>query len=169
MEENKAPLPQDGSELYKLIMRGASPFWQVEAAARLVFQVETLRGWLLSNGFIERCEGQSRPYARILFSEALDRVGELNKSGRDFDAYGPGESERAVLLVAVSLVGDSQVGTLRHFMPDLEEDHAQLVAEAMMYAAGFMDATVDPWGNSPGLPGTGPNAVEHKNRNLGLD
>ncbi|SEL54039.1 hypothetical protein SAMN05414137_109325 [Streptacidiphilus jiangxiensis] len=169
MATESGDLPEDPDELYRLLMRGASTVWQVEAAERLIFQVGTLRQWLVGNGFI-RLEGdRPRPWASTHFDEALAKVLELSRDGRAFEATGPGRSERAVLLVAAGLSGQARIDTLRHFMPDLEEDHARLVAEAMMYAAGLMDGAADPTAHEADGPGTGPNARAHERRILCTD
>ncbi len=169
MTDTSDLLPEDPHELYRLLLRGASTVWQLEAAEILVFKVKTLRDWLIRNHFIKKCNDQIRPYASTDFRAALDRADELPRDEDASNASWLGVSERAVLCVASSLSGQVQVGTLRQVMTDLEEEHAQFVAEAMMYAAGFMDATADPDGNEPGPPGSGPNAIAHERRILGKD
>lgn len=173
-ELSGAPLAQDPDELYRLLMRGAGTIPQLEAAHRLVFQVDRLCSWLISSGCIsqERLDlddGRSLPYAAVRFDAAEKRVRELSRDGRLLAEYGPGKSERAALLVAAALSGQTSVGTLRDVMPDLNQDHARLVAEAMMYAAGWMDGAADPMAFEVDGPGTGPNAVAHDRRIDGPD
>ncbi|MFE3247036.1 hypothetical protein, partial [Kitasatospora indigofera] len=52
----------------------------------------------------------------------------------------------AVLTVAANLAGKDNY-SLRNTLYDLDEDHMRLVVEAMMYAAGYLDGSADPWGN----------------------
>lgn len=164
MTDGARRLPGDPDELYELLMRGAGTVWQVEAAVRLSFEALELRRWLIGNGYVRWFDGPGGPYLGVAFDEAVDRVHELSRDGRLFAGSGPGKSERAVLTVAASLSGQTDVGTLRHFMPDLDAEHARLVAEAMMYAAGWMDGAADPFANEVDGPGTGPNAVAHDAR-----
>lgn len=155
-------VPLDG--LYKLLMEGASGVMQVEAAERLVFFVPTLRTWLIDNGFMRLHGEGAECYAATQFDEAIERLRELSLDGRQFGEFGPGKSERAVFYAAAALSGKASVGTLRNFMPDLEAEHARLVAEAMLYAAGYMDGAADPWANEIEGPGTGPNAAAYESR-----
>lgn len=78
-------------------------------------------------------------------------------------AEGPEPSEANVLWVAASLWGED-VGSLRYAVEDLDACHAQRVAEAVMYAAGYMDGVADPLACEAEGPGTGPNAVAHEKR-----
>jgi hypothetical protein len=71
-------------------------------------------------------------------------------SGRTFESeFQPGRSGRAVLWLAASLGGVSQADPLRYFVEDLTPEHAKLCAEALMYAAGWMDGRADPRGGFP--------------------
>lgn len=169
VNEGKPPLPGDNEELYRFLMRGAHPDLEMEAAARLAFRAEALRGWLLCNGFIEAREGMegtvtSRPHACILFEEALERVVEVIRSGHvDDPLVGPGSSGFVVLAVAADLAGVGKGGYWRGRLIDLESDDARHVAEAMMYGAGCLDGTADPEGNSSD-GGFGPDVSDYNSR-----
>lgn len=165
--EERGVQPQDRERLYELLMIGASTVVPVEAAERLVFQAVSLRDWLIEYKFMRFHGGAIGPYVATHFDEAIERIRDLSKDGRLFSEFGPGKSERAVLYVAASLSGGVNIQTLRYFVSDLNADHARLTAEALMYAAGYMDGIADPVGNEPEGRGTGPNSLSYDKRIMG--
>lgn len=164
-----ARLPEDLAELYEWFMRGGGPVIELCAAIDLVFRAEGLRRWLISNGLVEVSIHEGWPMAEVNFRAAVERVKEISKREQDFMALGPGERSRGILWVAASLTGQVEIGSLRHYVMDLEAPDAKLVAEAMMYAAGCLDGTADPFGDAPNGPGTGPKSEAFERRQfLGL-
>ncbi|WP_162257850.1 hypothetical protein [Kitasatospora sp. Root107] len=160
-------MPQDGEHerLYELAMRGTSCLIPVEAAVWLVFQVEELRDWLVGNGFVPMVERPDSAYAVVDFARALETLWEPRQAGRESLQDGLSESSKGVLIAAANLSGLS-TDPLRHSIQALEYDEARLVAQAVMYAAGFMDGSADPFGNEVPNDGTGagPHAAAHEKR-----
>ncbi|WP_042388413.1 hypothetical protein [Streptacidiphilus melanogenes] len=139
-------LPTDEAELYRAFLRGAVPFRPYSAAVDLVFRVPELRQWMIDGGFAYLREDKERPTAEIDFKAATDRVREAVASGSFESEFPPGDSCRAALWLAASLAGVPHLDPLRFFVEALSADHAKLCAEAVMYAADFMDGTADPSG-----------------------
>lgn len=160
MDDETTEVPRDPSVLGPLLMRGASTIRQAEAAERLVVQVADLRDWLINNQFIELIHG-NKPYARTHFREATARASEILRNGYDaLEASGLSMSCWSVLEVAANLSGEV-TGTLRD-VNELDDKHAKLVGEAILYAFGYFDATVElngNWGEE-----MGPNAIEYQRR-----
>jgi hypothetical protein len=160
VDDESRRILRDPATLELLLLRGASTIPQAEAAERLVVKVPQLRDWLISNQFIELHHGK-KPYARTHFKEATDRASDILRNGYSaLEDSGLSMSCWSVLEVAANLSGEV-VGTLRD-VKDLENEHAKLVGEAVLYAFGFFDATVDVdggWGEE-----MGPNAVEYNRR-----
>ena len=161
MVDESTGIPRDPAVLGPLLMRGASTIRQAEAAERLVVQVPELRDWLINNQFIELYQGKRKPYARTKFKEAADRACEILRNGYSaLEESGLSMSCWSVLEVSANLSGEVK-GTLRD-VNELEDEHAKLVGEAVLYAFGFFDATVDVnggWGEE-----MGPNAADYDRR-----
>jgi hypothetical protein len=153
----------DENELYERLMRSASFVWQCEAAVRLVFKTTALRQWLIERRFVVSGVLNGLPIAEIMFAEACAHIRSLSASAGRREAEGPERSEANVLWVAASLWGED-VGSLGYAVEELDAGHAQRVAEAVMYAAGYMDGKADPLAGDAEGPGTGPNAVAHEKR-----
>ncbi|WP_030273677.1 hypothetical protein [Streptomyces sp. NRRL B-24484] len=164
MRNVRVELSAEREDLYEPLMRGACTVAQVEAAYRLVFQVEPLWEWLLERGFVELCSRERYDLLEVKLASALDHVWR-NRDLPVLDAGASGTSARAVLTVAANLAGKDHT-SLRNTLYDLDEDHMRPVAEAMMYAAGFLDGSADPWGNEdPGAErGWGPNSLAREER-----
>lgn len=164
MDDESTQVPRDPEILEALLMRGASPIRQAEAAERLVVRVPDLQNWLINNGFIE-LRHQQRPYAITRFKEALAATGEILRNGYDaLEDSGLSLSCWSVLLVAANLSGEVR-STLRE-VKELDDEHAKLVAEAVLYSFGFFDATVDVNGGY-GEDELGPNAIAYEERFAG--
>lgn len=163
MRDVEVSLPGDPHELYKLLMRGASTLWPVEAAERLIFHTESLRQWLVENNFIRACVFDERVAASTHFDEALaawDR--RPNAQSSEYS------SDYAVLRCAASLAGKLRID-LRSTLEYLDERSAKLVAEAVMYAAGFMDGEANPVANDGPHGQSGPNWADHERRIVRAD
>ncbi|MFE3113895.1 hypothetical protein ACFXG8_40470 [Kitasatospora indigofera] len=145
MRNVRVELSADREDLYEPLMRGACTIAQVEAAYRLVFQVEPLWDWLLQRGFIELSSDERYDCLEVRLQAALEHVRE-KREAPVLEAGSSGKSASAVLTVAANLAGKDNY-SLRNTLYDLDEDHMRLVVEAMMYAAGYLDGSADPWGN----------------------
>jgi hypothetical protein len=140
----------DEEELHRRFIRGAVPLPTVTAAVDLVFRAREVREWLMANGCVAEGEERGRALVKVDFKRATDLVLEMVLA-RTFDSkFQPGHSGRAVLWLAASLGGVSQADPLRFFVEDLSAPDAKLCAEALMYAAGWMDGVADPSGGVPG-------------------
>ncbi|MFK0193825.1 hypothetical protein [Kitasatospora sp. NPDC090308] len=138
---------EDRARLYALALRGASGQPPVQAAVRLAFQVAEVRDWLVRNGFVPTADGPDGPSAAVDFRHAMDRLGRPRQAGRTSARDGLGEPAKAVLTVAAGLAG-VRTGPLRHAIEGLTPEQARLVAEAVMQAAGYPDATAEPHGRA---------------------
>ncbi|MFJ4678555.1 hypothetical protein [Kitasatospora sp. NPDC088783] len=155
-------LPEDPTELEQLLMRGASTVRQVEAAERLVLRVPQLRAWLIERGFLAVRRQGDFVYASTYFEEAVDAAVEILRGGHQALAdTGLTMSGFSVLGVAANLSGQVQ-NSLRYAAHTIDDDDAKLVAEAVLYALGYMDATVDVHGNE--VDGWGPNSLAYEER-----
>ncbi|GAB7184605.1 hypothetical protein ATKI12_4436 [Kitasatospora sp. Ki12] len=155
-------LPDDLTELERLLMRGASTIRWVEAAERLVLQVDNLRDWLIKNHFLRLYRSESGSYAATDFAEAFDAACEILRGGSSaLEASGLRRSSFSVLGVAANLCGRVQ-NSLRHSVHEIDDHDAQAVALAVLYAIGHMDATVDVNGNE--VDGWGPNSLAYEER-----
>ncbi|WP_328912231.1 MULTISPECIES: hypothetical protein [unclassified Streptomyces] len=136
----------------------------MEAAERLVLRVEGLRLWLVKHGFMRmHRDSAGRLYAATDFDRAYAEAIEMQRSGGDgaLAASGLNTSEWSVLGIAANLSG--KVGnSLRYSVHNIDADHASLAAEAVLYAMGYMDATIDVVGNE--VDGIGPNGVDYERR-----
>ncbi|MFJ5927731.1 hypothetical protein ACIQF6_34570 [Kitasatospora sp. NPDC092948] len=155
-------LPEDPTELERLLMRGASTIRWVEAAERLVLQVDNLRDWLIKNHFLRMHMSASGPYAATDFAEAFAAACEILRGGSSaLEASGLSRSSFSVLGVAANLCGRVQ-NSLRHSVHEIDDHDAQAVALAVLYAMGYMDATVDVNGNE--VDGWRPNSSAYEGR-----
>ncbi|SOB83777.1 hypothetical protein [Streptomyces sp. 1331.2] len=155
-------IPEDLTELGRLLMRGASTIRWVEAAERLVLQVDNLRDWLIKNHFLRMYMSESGPYAATDFAGAFNAACEISRGGSSaLDASGLHRSSFAVLGAAANLCGRVQ-NSLRYSVHEIDESDARAVALAVLYAMGYMDATVDVNGNE--VDGWGPNSRAYEDR-----
>ncbi|MDI5971922.1 hypothetical protein POF50_021730 [Streptomyces sp. SL13] len=153
----------DEGELYERMMRSAGPIPPCGAAVRLVFLTPALRVWLMNHGLVRADMVDGRHVAVVSFADAFELFKDFYGRSMLQEKEGIGDSEVSVLWIAASLWG-VDVGTLRHVMTGLEKDHAGLAAEAMMYAAGFMDNSADPESGEVDGYATGPLAMAHEER-----
>jgi hypothetical protein len=161
----RVSLSADREDLYEPLMRGACMITQVEAAYRLVFQVEELWAWLLRHGYVELVSGQDFDHLEVDLAAAAAYDHEIGAPGFRAERPELSESARAVLVLAASLAGKT-AARLRDLLYELDETVMRLVVEAMMYAGGFMDGSADVWGNEePGdVRGLGPNSRANEDR-----
>ncbi|MFJ1757896.1 hypothetical protein [Kitasatospora sp. NPDC088134] len=166
MKNVRVDLSAAREDLYEPLMRAVCPSAQGEAAVRLVHQVEPLWNWLLAEGFVEHVRRERYDILTLGLAEALAHLGERAENAQSVDG-GPelDPSSTAVLIVAASLAGSDR-SSLRNVLHQLTGEHLRLVLEAMMYAAGYMDGSADPWGHEgPGVaPGEGPNSTAREER-----
>jgi hypothetical protein len=143
-------------------MRGASTIREAEAAERLVLQTPELREWLIDRQLIRLYRHGKKVYARTQFAEAEDAAREILRNGDDaLEVTGLSMTCWSVLGVAANLSGQVS-SSLRGTVHDLDDDQAKLVGEAIMYAFGYMDASVEvngEWGDE-----MGPNALDYERR-----
>jgi hypothetical protein len=139
----------DEEELHRRFIRGAVPLPAVTAAVDLVFRARAVREWLVANGCVAEREERGRPVVKVDFKRAVSLVLEMVSAGTFESGFQPGRSGRAVLWLAASLGGVSQADPLRYFVEDLTPADAKVCAEAVMYAAGWMDGVADPRGGVP--------------------
>ncbi|MEU6851721.1 hypothetical protein ABZ901_17565 [Actinacidiphila alni] len=167
MNATPEEIPQDLAKLEELLLRGASTVRQVEAAERLVLRVSGLRDWLIANHFVRKYNDDSGVFAATDFESAYRYANELKRTGGDgaLSESGLNESHYSVLGVAANLSGKI-ANSLRYAVHNIDEEDAQLVAESLLYAFGYMDAVVDVTGNE--TDGIGPNAIEYDRRTLEL-
>ncbi|ROR46202.1 hypothetical protein [Kitasatospora cineracea] len=137
----------DREHLAELALRAAAGLPPVEAGVRLAFQVEEVGDWLVGNGFVPLAEGPDGPSATVDFRRAMDRLGRPRQAGRAAARDVLGDRAKAVLTVAAGLAG-VRTGPLRHAIEGLTHREARLVAEAVMHAAGFPDASANPYGRA---------------------
>ncbi|MFE2352041.1 hypothetical protein [Kitasatospora cineracea] len=168
MENARVDLTGPREELYEPLMRAVCPSSQGEAAFRLVYQVEPLWEWLLARGLVTVESRERYDLLDVDLPGALTRLqeegGVAGPEGRDDPVA---RSAGAVLAVAANLAGSLHC-SLRNVLYELTGDHVRLVAEAMMYAAGYLDGSADPWGNEGPASGHeeewGPNSVAREER-----
>lgn len=147
-------------ELRELFMRGA---WGVstsaEAGYRLAFEVESVRHWLLSHGLAHLRSINGIDYVEIDFDACSQRLSSAraNPASADLDKSGV-----AVMDFIASFAGRESINIRNS--SNLSRDDARLVAEAVMYASGFMDGTADSTANDGPNGGDGPNAMAHDRR-----
>ncbi|WP_282204959.1 hypothetical protein [Kitasatospora fiedleri] len=155
MKNARVDLSAAREDLYEPLMRAVCPSSQGEAAFRLVYRVEPLWEWLLSHGFIEL---KSREHYDLVDIDLRSALARMREDGGSSGSEGSGPeidgSSRAVLAVAANLAG-SDHGSLRNVLPELDGEHVAFVAEAVMYAAGYLDGSADPWGNEDPRTSTG--------------
>jgi hypothetical protein len=163
MDDGSSVVPQDPKILGPLLMKGASTVRQVEAAERLVLQIPTLRSWLIEKQFLLMYESQAGSYAATDFARAYAEATEIKRRGGDEALKNSGLSEScwSVLGVAANLSG-RVANSLRYAVHDIGDEDATLVAEAVLYAFGFMDATVDVCGGNGDR--IGPNELDYERR-----
>jgi hypothetical protein len=128
-------------EAYRLLMRAGGTIYEVEAALDLLYRTPDLFAAMRQGGFVRpEDEPSGRPFLNVYFGEALaaQQAGSLQLSG----------SELSVLRIAASLAGKLAIN-LRYDITGLDRDSARHVAEAMMRAAGCLDASADPTGGFP--------------------
>ncbi|QMU73119.1 hypothetical protein [Streptacidiphilus sp. P02-A3a] len=160
--DHARPVPEDLNELEILLMQGASTIRQVEAAERLVLKVDNLREWLIKNNYLRMHMSETGPYAATYFAEAFAAVVEILRGGSiALEASGLTKSSFSALAVAANLSGRVQ-NSIRYTVHEIDDVDAQAVAEAILYAMGYMDATVDLYGNE--VDGDGPNRLAYEKR-----
>ncbi|MER8184906.1 hypothetical protein [Kitasatospora sp. NPDC094015] len=151
-------------ELYELLMNSAALKPQMEAARRLIFNSLRVREWMIENGFVDLVEKPDGRCAVILLDRAMEYVDGC--IARHEGIPGLTRSEYAVICVAANISGART--SLRYILPDLDRADMEAVAEAMMYAAGFMDGLADAAGNEPADGSElGPNSADF-DRRLGM-
>ncbi len=125
-------------ETYRLLIRAGGTIHQVEAAIDLLYRTPSLLAEMQEHGFVRPdVEPGGRPFLNVYFDEAAaaQQAGSLKLSPSDV----------AVLRIAASLAGKMAVN-LRYDIGGLDRDAVRHVAEAMMRAMGWLDATADPAG-----------------------
>ncbi len=158
--------PREG--LYEPLMRAVCPSSQGEAAFRLVYRVEPLWEWLLARGLVTV---ESRERYDLFDADLPGAPARLWEGGGVPVTEGGDEavarSAGAVPAVAANLAGSHHCG-LRNVLYELTGEHLRLVAEAVVYAAGYLDGSADPWGNEGPAAGHeegwGPNSVAQEER-----
>lgn len=144
MEKAVEEIPAD--ELITLLLRASLSSEALAAGSRLAAQVDEVRTWLARQGYIKLASSDGGAhYATIDFTAAL---AELPGFRRDPRQSPLSRSAIDVIAFAGSLAGSGSV-TLRSSC-NFDETSVKYVAEAIMYAAGFMDGAADPTANDPG-------------------
>lgn len=162
MDGSSEEAPRDPAVLEELLMRGASTACQVEAAERLVVQIPELRNWLIDKRLIKMYRHEKKVYARTQFDEASNLASEILRDGDDaLEESGLSMSGWSVLGVAANLSGRVS-SSLRDVVRELDDAHAKLVGEAIMYAFGYMDAVVEVNGDLG--DDLGPNSLKYERR-----
>lgn len=124
----------DGEEIAALLMKGASAVYLHEAAITLLARHGY---WLSRKEFLRFVEVYDDPPAAAgIHWDAV--VAALD--GGDLSA---GEEETAVLKIAASIAGHYGV-FLYDVVQGLSRETVKYVAEAIMYADGFLESVADP-------------------------
>ncbi len=122
-------------ELRRLLMRGASEVYLYEAAIMLLCRY--CDGyWLSRVDFLRFVDlDMANDWATIDFDRAMSSLdsGEL-----------PADDEQAKILRIVASLGGVYPILLREVVEGIDRENIALVAEAIMYADGFLSSTADP-------------------------
>jgi len=124
----------DKEQLRELLTRGAEGVFLIEAAIRLVIRHEY---WLNNERFLD--------YVKIYGDPPAGAVIDFKPMMVEFDKdrFGAPDEEAHVLMIAASLCVPYFV-CLREVVEGLDLDTIRLVAEAIMYADGFLESVADP-------------------------
>jgi hypothetical protein len=147
-------------ETYRLLMRAGGTIYEVEAALDLLHRTPSLFAAMSEGGFVRsEDEPGGRPFLNVYFAEAI--------AAQRTGGFRLPHSDLAVLRIAASLAGKLAVN-LRYDITGLDPSSVRHVAEAIMRAAGWLDAEADPTGGFPDGEG-GPRSEAYELRIVNED